>query len=149
MADVTGEVPESSTDDIELGVPTGAELSEGAAGRLPNVDRREANREDLLDDGESGASPYAAHARCLVVYAAKAAVVLGLLGIFAVQAPAMPPIAIALIWSALSTACSLGTVHQCVMRKLRRQIDSKRAGVRHASTTGAPFASSCRSSSRR
>lgn len=128
MADVTGEVPESSTDDIELGVPTGAELSEGAAGRLPNVDRREANREDLLDDGESGASPYAAHARRLVVYAAKAAVVLGLLGIFAVQAPAMPPIAIALIWSALSAACSLGTVHQCVMRKLRRQIEFKEGG---------------------
>lgn len=61
-------------------------------------------------------------------YAIKAALLLGLLGIFAATAGTMPTVGIAIVWAALSTLCTLGATHRTVLRKLRRQVELKEDG---------------------
>ena len=54
-------------------------------------------------------------------YLWRAAIVLGLLGVFCAQASAIPPVLAALVWAALSSVAALGAAYQVVMRKTYKQ----------------------------
>lgn len=61
-------------------------------------------------------------------YLAKAAVLLGVLGLFSAYAATLPPALIAIVWALLSAAAAMGLVYHATVRKLHRQQMLKEGG---------------------
>ena len=85
--------------------------------------------EDTLAAPEANAADYAPSPKRWAAYLVKSVVLVGLLCLFSRQAGSLPPLAIALVWAALSALSAVGVTYHVVVRKTLKRHEYVEKGL--------------------